>query len=101
MDRITVAELRKLIDDNQPLLILDVRPKEIRENDGIIAGAVSAHPADIDPLVTDYPREAELVVYCACPNEEAAATAVNHRKSAGLIKIRPLLSGTDERVTGA
>ena len=95
MDRITVAELRKLIDDNQPLLILDVRPKEIRENDGIIAGAVSAHPADIDPLVTDYPREAEIVVYCACPNEESAATAANHLKRAGFKKIRPLLGGID------
>jgi hypothetical protein len=42
MDRITVAELRKLIDDGQTLLILDVRPKEIRENDGIIAGALGA-----------------------------------------------------------
>jgi rhodanese-related sulfurtransferase len=95
MDRITVAELRKLIDDNQPLLIVDVRPKEIRENDGIIAGAVSAHPADLNPLILDYPREAEIVVYCACPNEESAATAANHLKRAGFKKIRPLLGGID------
>ena len=95
MDRITVAELRKLIDDNQPLLIVDVRPKEIRENEGIIAGAVSAHPADLNPLIMDYPRDAEIVVYCACPNEESAATAANHLKRAGFKKIRPLLGGID------
>jgi membrane protein DedA with SNARE-associated domain/rhodanese-related sulfurtransferase len=95
MDRITVTELRQLINDGQTLLILDVRPKEIREHDGIIPGAVSAHPADIDPLIMNYPREAEIVVYCACPNEESAATAAKHLKRAGFKKIRPLLGGID------
>jgi hypothetical protein len=41
MDRITVAELRKLIDDGQEIVILDVRPKEIRAQEGAIPGAVS------------------------------------------------------------
>jgi len=95
MDRITVAELHKSINDGQTLLILDVRPKEIRENDGIIPGAVSAHPADIDPLIMNHPRDAEIVVYCACPNEESAATAAKHLKRAGFRKIRPLLGGID------
>ena len=95
MDRITVAELRKLINDGQALLILDARPKEIRENDGIIPGAVSAHPGEMDPLIMNYPREAEIVVYCACPNEESAATEAKHLKRAGFKKIRPLLGGID------
>jgi hypothetical protein len=70
MDRISVAELRRLIDDGGDLIILDVRPKDVREQDGIIPGAISAHPADIDPIVTSYARESEIIVYCACPNEE-------------------------------
>ena len=72
MDRITVAELRKLIDDGQEVVTLDVRPKEIRAQKGIIPGAVSAHPADT------YSRDKEIVVYCVCPNEESAATAAKH-----------------------
>jgi hypothetical protein len=44
MDRITVDELRGLIDQGQELVILDVRPKEARMQDGIIPGAVPAHP---------------------------------------------------------
>ena len=43
----------------------------------------------------NYPREAEIVVYCACPNEESAATAAKHLKRAGFKKIRPLLGGID------
>ncbi len=95
MDRITVAELRRLIDDGQEVVILDVRPKEVRAQDGIIPGAVSAHPADIDPVVRKYSRDAEIVVYCACPNEESAATAAKHLKQAGFKKIRPLLGGIE------
>jgi membrane protein DedA with SNARE-associated domain/rhodanese-related sulfurtransferase len=95
MDRITVPELRKLIEDGEELVILDVRPKDIRAQDGIIPGAISAHPADTDPALKDYPRELEVIVYCACPNEESAATAAKHLKQAGFKKIRPLLGGID------
>ena len=95
MDRITVAELRKLIEDGQEVVILDVRPQEIRAEEGTIAGAVSAHPADSDPALRTYPREMEIVVYCACPNEESAATAAKHLRQAGFKKIRPLLGGID------
>jgi len=83
MDRITVDELRGLIDQGQELVILDVRPKEARMQDGIIPGAVPAHPKDIDPVVMTYSRELEIVVYCACPNEESAAVAAKHLKQAG------------------
>jgi membrane protein DedA with SNARE-associated domain/rhodanese-related sulfurtransferase len=95
MDRITVAELRQLIDAGQEIVILDVRPKHVRAEDGTIPGAVSAHPADSDPALTTYPREMEIVVYCACPNEESAATAARHLRRAGFKKIRPLLGGID------
>ena len=95
MDRITVAEVRKLIDDGQEVVILDVRPKEIRVQEGTIPGAVSAHPADTDPALKGYARDKEIVVYCACPNEASAATAAKHLKQAGFKKIRPLLGGID------
>ncbi len=95
MDRISVDELRALIEEGQKPLILDVRPKEARTQDGIIPGAVPAHPEDIDPVVTTYSRELEIVVYCACPNEASAAVAANHLKQAGFKKIRPLLGGID------
>ena len=46
MDRITVPQLIKLIDEGHDPLILDVRPAEVREQEGIIPGALPAHPAD-------------------------------------------------------
>jgi membrane protein DedA with SNARE-associated domain/rhodanese-related sulfurtransferase len=95
MDRITVPELRELIDAGQELVILDVRPREIRAQDGIIPGAISAHPEDIDPIIKSYSPDTEIIVYCACPNEESAATAAKHLKQAGFKKIRPLHGGIE------
>jgi membrane protein DedA with SNARE-associated domain/rhodanese-related sulfurtransferase len=95
MDRITVADLRMLLDADQKLTIVDVRSKEARAEYGIIPGAIAAHPEDIDPLIRELPRDAEIIVYCACPNEESAATAARHLKRAGFKRIRPLLGGID------
>jgi membrane protein DedA with SNARE-associated domain/rhodanese-related sulfurtransferase len=95
VDRITVDELRGLISAGHKPLILDVRPKEIRSREGIIPGALSANPADIDPGVMTYSHEREIVVYCACPNEVSAAVAAKHLRQAGFKNIRPLLGGVD------
>ena len=98
MDRITVPELRQLIDNGQALVILDVRPREIRMQDGIIPGAIAAHPTELDPFIKNYSRDVEIVVYCACPNAESAATAAKHLKQAGFKKIWPLHGGMEARV---
>jgi membrane protein DedA with SNARE-associated domain/rhodanese-related sulfurtransferase len=95
MDRITVPELLELIDAGKELVILDVRPRDVRAQDGIIPGAVSAHPQDIDPIIKSYSLDTEIIVYCACPNEASAATAAKHLKRAGFKKIRPLLGGIE------
>jgi membrane protein DedA with SNARE-associated domain/rhodanese-related sulfurtransferase len=94
-DRITVDGLRGLISEGHKPLILDARPKEIRQRDGIIPGALSANPEDIDPRVMTLSHDTEIVVYCACPNEVSAAVAAKHLKQAGFKHIRPLLGGID------
>jgi membrane protein DedA with SNARE-associated domain/rhodanese-related sulfurtransferase len=95
MDRITVPELRALMDAGDTPLILDVRAAAARLKDGIIPGALPAHPEEIDPIVASYDRDTEIIVYCACPNEASAALAAKHLKRAGFRKIRPLLGGID------
>jgi membrane protein DedA with SNARE-associated domain len=95
MHRITVHELRRLIDEGNELLILDVRPPDMRAAGGIIPGALGAHPAEIDAIMSAYSGEQETIVYCACPNEASAAAAAKHLRQAGFKKIRPLLGGID------
>ena len=47
MSRISVNELRRLMDEGEEILLLDVRPADVRAAEGIIPGAVPAHPAEI------------------------------------------------------
>jgi len=95
MDRISVDELIAMIDRGNVPVILDVRSATTRARDGIIPGALPAHPEDIHPALLEFDRDAEIVVYCACPNEASAATAAQHLRKAGFRKIRPLLGGVD------
>lgn len=93
MDRISVDELADMIGRGENPLILDVRPAEARLREGIIPGAQFAHPSDAIVSLASSPRDVEIVVYCACPNEASAATAARHLRRAGFRKIRPLLGG--------
>ena len=95
MDRISVDELIAMIDGGNIPILLDVRSAATRARDGIIPGALPAHPQDVHPALLEFDRDAEIVVYCACPNEASAATAAQHLRKAGFRKIRPLLGGVD------
>jgi rhodanese-related sulfurtransferase len=95
MSRITLEELRRLMDERKDTLILDVRPPDVRAAEGIIPGAVAAHPAEIKSVIAMYSGDQETIVYCACPNEASAATAAKHLRRAGFKRIRPLLGGID------
>jgi membrane protein DedA with SNARE-associated domain/rhodanese-related sulfurtransferase len=95
MDRISVEELIAMIEAGNPPVILDVRPADARVKDGIIPGALAAHPADVQSVLAEIAPHTEIVVYCSCPNEASAATAARHLKQAGFKKIRPLLGGID------
>lgn len=94
MDRITVDELITLLNNEEKPLLLDVRSRAARA-DGMIPGAIPAHPTEMHPTLEHYDRNSEIVVYCACPNEATAAVAAKHLKTAGFKKIRPLLGGVD------
>jgi membrane protein DedA with SNARE-associated domain/rhodanese-related sulfurtransferase len=93
MDRISADELAEMIDRGETPVIIDVRPHNVRVREGIIPGALFAHPADAQASLASFPRDAEIIVYCSCPNETSAAVAAQHLRRAGFRKIRPLLGG--------
>ena len=88
MARITVPELRELLDAGAGPLILDVRPARQRA-EGWIPGALFV--ADLAGAELE-PRE-EVIVYCDCPNEASAALLARQLRARGFGRVRPLAGG--------
>ena len=95
MARITATELAEMIDRGETPVILDVRPPNLRREDGVIPGARFAHPSDGNASLSGFSPDSEVVIYCACPREASAVAAVRHLRRAGFRRIRPLLGGSD------
>jgi membrane protein DedA with SNARE-associated domain/rhodanese-related sulfurtransferase len=91
MSRISVDELSQLKDSGTALTLIDARPSASRARDGIIPGAIA-----FDALLAESdqnPREGEVVVYCACPNEATAARIAKKLIELGFHPVRPLQGG--------
>ena len=91
MDRITVEELARLLQSGTLVRLIDARPTDSRERDGMIPGAVA-----FEALLQDAEqgrRGGEVVVYCACPNEASAARIARKLMNMGFHPVRPLAGG--------
>ena len=93
--RITVPELQQLINAGVQPTFVDVRPAASRARDGTIPGALHLSLDSAHTEAPDLPRDAEVVVYCACPNEVSAAQVARQLRRAGFLNVRPLMGGID------
>ncbi|MGE5094831.1 MAG: VTT domain-containing protein [Betaproteobacteria bacterium] len=95
--RITVAELRHLMEDGQAPVVIDVRSPSVRALDArYIPGALAMDLAEVRERRSHLPPAREIVFYCTCPNEASAALAARQLMSVGFEHVRPLLGGLDE-----
>ena len=95
MDRVTVHELRKLIEDQLVVALVDVRSPLTQAATGRIPGARAIDMKKIAEGFEGVPVEGEVIVYCACPNEATAVKVAEKLKKVGFKRIRPLLGGID------
>jgi len=93
MDRITVPELYELMEQGTQPVILDTRLREVRAYEGHIPTSIFVGPA-LEGVVS-ISREADVILYCACPNDASAVIGARKLKEAGFKKIRPLQGGID------
>ncbi|MDT3678146.1 MAG: rhodanese-like domain-containing protein [Burkholderiaceae bacterium] len=95
--RIGVDELRELMERGDAPLILDARSAVLRKLDArSIPGSIPVDLDDLDRAFEAIPRDREVVVYCACPNEATAARIASQLQKRGIARIRPLAGGIDE-----
>jgi rhodanese-related sulfurtransferase len=94
--RIDVDELYKLMADDEPPVIFDIRSDEKRHLDPyVIPGARFADERNLDSIVNAYRRNQKLVIYCSCPNEVSAAWMTTQLTKSGFTNVVPLRGGID------
>ena len=65
MARISVDELRRLMDDGEKPIVVDVRTAGARNRDPRrIPGAVVMGVPDLDARLSELPRDREVILYC-------------------------------------
>jgi membrane protein DedA with SNARE-associated domain/rhodanese-related sulfurtransferase len=92
--RISPEELKQKIDSGEDVLIVDLRHSlEFDANPETIPGALHIDAAELEEASEVIPRDREIVLFCACPNEVTAARLALLLRSQGITRIRPLSGG--------
>ncbi|MDP9108954.1 MAG: thiosulfate sulfurtransferase GlpE, partial [Pseudomonadota bacterium] len=95
MARISVDQLRELIDGGLDPVIVDARSSTARAMQAAIPGAVLYGDEDHAELFAQLNRDREIIVYCSCPNEASAAVIARQLIKHGFVRVRPLVGGLD------
>jgi membrane protein DedA with SNARE-associated domain/rhodanese-related sulfurtransferase len=96
MARITVAELRKMLDAGEAPVIFDLRSSAaLQEDPDLIQGAIHLNMDDVEKQLSELPKDREIIVYCSCPNEVSSARLALRLQRQGFTRVRPLLGGLD------
>ena len=94
MARVSVSTLAELLDSGERPLIVDVRSKASID-EGRIPGAVIVQGDTEAPELSTHPKDALIIVYCACPNDASAVMTARKLLERGFRNVRPLAGGYD------
>ena len=96
MPRISPEELYQQLQSTPRPLIFDLRSRaDLAVEPWLLPGAVTVELDQIQARQTEFPADAEIITYCACPNEATSAKASLLLKKHGVSRTRPLLGGLD------
>jgi membrane protein DedA with SNARE-associated domain/rhodanese-related sulfurtransferase len=93
MARIPVAELQRMLEAGEDVVVIDVR--SMQNKDGPIPGALRIPLSELAARHNEVPRDRDVVLFCSCPNEASAARAALILKKYGITRVRPLEGGAD------
>jgi rhodanese-related sulfurtransferase len=91
---ITAEELKAKVDKNEPVTIVDLRgPTVYAEASKTIKGSIHTKVRRVDHRLKDLPRDREVVLYCACPSDEAAIIGARNLMTKKFTRVRVLKGG--------
>ena len=94
--RVTADELHARMAAGVNVLVVDLRASIELQVDGFkVPGALRMSPEEVGRRHQEIPRDRDVILYCSCPNEAAAASVALMLRQRGVTRVRPLLDGID------
>jgi rhodanese-related sulfurtransferase len=94
--RVTPEELHDQLEAGGDVMVVDLRASIELQVDGMkLPGALQMSPDELERRYQEIPRDRDLVLYCSCPSEAAAASVALLLRQRGLTRVRPLLGGLE------
>jgi rhodanese-related sulfurtransferase len=94
MARISIGELKRLIDAGANPVLFDVRTETSRQREPQrIPGAIAFDLSQVDAVVAELSGAREVILYCNCPSEASAARIARLLMDRGVRSVRPLAGG--------
>ena len=95
--RITPSELKQLMDNGHQSVVVDLRGSLDHLADPYtIPGALRISAEELEARHGDIPRDTDVILFCACPNEATAARLALILRRKGITRVRPLAGGIDD-----
>ena len=92
--RMSVTDLNQRIQHGDKLTIVDLRhPLDVLAAPQLIPGAIPISPTDVDQRTAEIPRNADVILYCTCPDEAASLKAYRQMKDRGFRCLHVLTGG--------
>ena len=94
--RITADELKRMMDAGDEVMVVDLRqPLDVQADPYTIPGALRMAAEELEQRHHEIPRDRDVILYCACPNEVTAARMALLLRQNGITRVRPLAGGVD------
>jgi membrane protein DedA with SNARE-associated domain/rhodanese-related sulfurtransferase len=93
-ERISVDELKELLDEGHDPIMIDARSQTAQMLDPPVPGALLVN-GDPTKLIASLPKDRHIIVYCSCPNDVTAAKVAKQLHSFGYKRAKPLHGGLD------
>jgi membrane protein DedA with SNARE-associated domain/rhodanese-related sulfurtransferase len=91
--RLTVRQVTEKIAAGETPLFIDLRPQGARQE---VPGIPGSLPLSVEELLVghhDLPQDRDVILYCACPRDEASVQAAWNLREKGLTRVWPLAGG--------
>jgi rhodanese-related sulfurtransferase len=92
-----MAEVRRRLDDGEPILFVDARREEAwQDSSEKLPGAVRVPPDAVDENARHVAKNRPILIYCTCPHEKSSSKVAQRLADLGFSDVAVLVGGMDE-----